>query len=109
MASDEWRGSPIGRLAFPGRESLGPGGATHVKGAQLKLAATKSTARTLPRFHVRKYLGRSHARNFAILAAGRRQRSCRIRLESGEDVVADGAQGDADGGAGQDVAQEMHA
>lgn len=44
----------------------------------------------------------------ANLAAGRRQRSCRMRLEGGEDVVADGAQGDADGGAGQDVAQEVH-
>jgi hypothetical protein len=104
VMSDEWRGSPIGTLEFPGRESLGLGGATKVKGAQLKLAATKSTARTLLRFHVRKYLGRSHARNFAIFAAGRRQRSCLMRSEGGEDVVADGAQGDTDGGAGQDVA-----
>jgi hypothetical protein len=72
-------------------------------------AATNSTLGTRLRFHIRKYFGRSHARNFAIFAAGRRQRSWLMRLEGGEDVIADGAECDADGGAGEDVAKEVHA
>jgi uncharacterized protein (DUF1330 family) len=43
------------------------------------------------RLLVRKYFGSNHVRNFARRAAGRRQRSCRMRSEGREDVVADGA------------------
>lgn len=98
------RQSRFAKLEFPGARWLTAKRCYESQGAQLKLAATESKAGTLLRFHTWKYFGRSHARNFAIFAAGRRQRSCRTRLEGGEDVVADGAQGDADGGAGQHVA-----
>jgi hypothetical protein len=75
------------------------GGTTAKAGAPLRLVVGRLR---------RNCLGASHARNLARCAAGRRQRSCRMRLEGCEDVVADGAERDTDGGAGQHVAEEVH-